>query len=152
LTTTDGISASTVQRLKSAGWTRDRAIDVKWMEAALRGEGYVVFDSVAKFLTAFGELRIAYQNYRDATVPDGCHFDAARAAEHVFREQVSYWSTLTDKELCPIGEAFNEHMTVVMAKDGSVYAGYDDHLVQLGRTGTEAIEALCTGREPIPLT
>ena len=38
-------------------------------------------------------------------------------------------------------------MTVIMNLDGKVYAGYDDTLIHVGTSGTDAIEALCTGRD-----
>ena len=49
--------------------------------------------------------------------------------------------------LCVIGQAFSYHMTLVMAPDGKVYAGYDDTLIHVGDSGTDAIEALCSGRD-----
>jgi hypothetical protein len=119
--------------------------------AALASDGYVVSPAVEKFLASFGGLSLSYPHYRDPTLADRCHLDAALAAENVFAEQVSYWSSRVGSELCPVGEAFSDHMTMVMTDDGAVYAGFDETLVRLGNSGTEALNTLCEGVEPEPV-
>lgn len=55
------------------------------------------------------------------------------------------------RPLVPIGEAFANHMILLMAADGSVFAAMDDTVVRIAASGEEAIDALCEGREPEPL-
>jgi hypothetical protein len=42
-------------------------------------------------------------------------------------------------------------MTMLMAEDGAVYAGFDETLLRLGNSGTEALHTLCEGVEPEPV-
>lgn len=137
--------------LAAAGWSPERAIDISDQVAALEGDGYTVFDSVRAFLARFGRMVLEYAHYKDPTRPDRATLDAVEAAAGVFPETVSSWSAALGQGVCPIGQAFSDHMTLVMAADGSVYAGYDDTLVRVGRSGEEAIENLTTGAEPEPV-
>jgi hypothetical protein len=51
-------------------------------------------------------------------------------------------------EVCPVGEAFHDHMVLCMDGRGAVYGGYDSFLCRVGSSGEDAIEALCSGRTP----
>lgn len=133
--------------LDEAGWGRDRKIDVESMVAVLHADGYEISTTVREFLQRFGELVLNYPHYRNPALVDHCHFDAATAARNVFPQQVTAWTDTARKTLCPVGEAFHDHMTLVMSPDGQVYAGLDDYLYFVGPSPKDAIESLCEGRE-----
>lgn len=146
--TIEDLRPRTVRYLRAAGWDSNRRLDTAPVIAAMTREGYTVFPVVNDFLATFGNLSLSYPHYRNPTLTDRCHFDAALAAQNVFTEHVSYWSDRIGAPLCPVGEAFNDHMTVLMAQNGAVYGGFEETLVKLGNSGYEALNTLCEGGEP----
>lgn len=141
------LSRSTVERLRRAGWTPARSANVDAIVDDLVTSGYEVSAVVIAFLRSFASLALSYPNFRDPTQPDGCHFDVIRASKNVHRATIDAWAERLGTQLLPIGEAFDEHMTLVMTEDGRVFGGYDDFLAFIGQDGEDAIEALCSGRE-----
>jgi hypothetical protein len=101
---------------------------------------------VRGFLREFGGLSISFPHHKVPDLVDDCHFDACHAASGVFPDRVAKWAGQVDEPLCVIGEAFRNHMTLVMGQSGAVFAGMDDLLLKIGDSGTDAIEGLCTGR------
>lgn len=141
-------SDRTLRVLTSAGWNPERVVEIDKQVRALEKDGYTVADAVRRFLSSFGLLRLEYAHYQDPTRPDHAHFDAAKAAANIFPEKVTNWSEIVGEELCPIGEAFSDHMTLAMGGRGAVYGGYEGTIVRVGSTEEEAIEALCSGVGP----
>ncbi len=142
------LEQQTIACLRAAGWEPGRRLDVRSFVEVLAGDGYAVFPPVEEFVAAFGNLTISFPHYRDPTIIDHCHFDVAQAVRNVFPENVSYWSDRVGDPLCPIGEAFSNHMTLLIADDGAMYGGFEETLVKLGDNGDEALNNLCGGREP----
>jgi hypothetical protein len=56
------------------------------------------------------------------------------------------WSRRAGEALCPIGQAFCGHMTLVLGASGTVYAGMDDILKVVAPTLEAAVEVLTSGR------
>lgn len=145
------LSAATARRLAGAGWSEDRSVEVDSVIQEWAADRYPVNQMAVDFLRSFGFLELRYAHARNPRSSDGCHFDAIRATNNVFPVTVRWWSERIHAPLVPIGEAFTTHVTLVMATDGAVYGGYDDYLWKIGADGEDAIEALCSGREPLLL-
>ena len=131
--------------LKEAGWRPRRRVSLEAIISDLKSQGYEPPTAVVEFLGSFGGLLLIYPHYKVPTALDQCHFDAAGAARGVFRGLVSEWAARVGSELCPIGQAFHDHMTLTMTETGSVYAGFDDTLSFVAPSGIKAVEALCEG-------
>jgi hypothetical protein len=145
------LSAATARRLAVAGWSEDRSVEVDPVIQEWAADRYPVNQLAVDFLRSFGFLELRYPHARDPTSSDGCHFDAIRATNNVSPETVRWWSERVRSPLVPIGEASTAHVTLVMATDGAVYGGYDHYLWKIGIHGEDAIEALCSRREPLLL-
>lgn len=138
----------TLRCLQSAGWTGTYRMDASAIAKSLRDLGITVFPAWMAFVERFGGLRLTYPHFRDPTISDHCHFDAVAAANGIFPDRLKAWELRLGLPLGPIGEAFHDHMTLVMTPSGDVYAGMDDVLCRIARSGEEAVDALCEGKEP----
>jgi len=145
-----GFSAQTLNLLRSAGWSPERAVDIGRYVQALETEGYEVFPVVETFLRRFGGLEIAYPiNFHSQSLTNSIHFDAAAAAAAVDNEgYVSKYAERIGVPVCVIGEADNRSTTLMMDQEGRVYGGFDDYLSFYGETGEQAIEHII-GRQNI---
>lgn len=141
------LSKQTVECLNRAGWNPNRAIDTSEFEASLRAAGFVVSDAVLNFLKEYGGLRITYPHFKVANTQDDMHFDVSVVVRHVLPVVVDAYAKVLGKDLCPIGEASQGYMVLLMDEQGQVYAGYDDFFVYVGSSGVAAIEALCSGKD-----
>jgi hypothetical protein len=139
-------STETRALLQQAGWSEDRCVDTSEYEKSLQSEGYPLHEVVLDFLKRFGGLRVVYPHYRVKDEKDEFYINPTVAVADIGSGWVEEYSERVGVPLCVIGQAFSYHMTVVMAQDGKVYAGYDDTLIHVGDSGTDAIEALCSGR------
>ena len=140
--------------LARAGWTRDRRIDIAPYVRQLEVDGYTVFEVVRGFLANFGGLRLKYPDFRVPEREDSCHFDAAEASQRISPYTVARYAEAIGKPVCPIGDAFHDHMVLMMTERGVVYAAFEGTLVRIADSGIEAINELCEGRddhEEIPL-
>ena len=140
-------SAETRALLQQAGWSEDRCVNTSEYEKSLQSEGYPIHAVVVDFLRQFGGLRVVHPHHRLKEEKDEFYINPTVTASHIYPERVEDYSERVDAPLCVIGEAFSYHMTLVMATDGKVYAGYDDTLIHVGDSGTDAIVALCSGRD-----
>lgn len=141
-------SQRTLEVLYKAGWSEERFVDTSEYEKRLKLEGYPIYEVVVDFLKSFGGLRLVYPHFRVPQEQDEFIIDPILAAADIYAENVTEdYSERVGTALCVIGEAFSRHMTVMMASDGKVYAGYTDVLILVGNSGVDAIEALCRGQE-----
>lgn len=46
-----------------------------------------------------------------------------------------------------IGEAYNNHMVILMFAARQVYAAYDESIIFLGKDSVTALETLCEGKD-----
>jgi hypothetical protein len=139
-------SAETIALLKQAGWSEDRCVDISEYEKSLQSEGYPLHEVVLNFLKRFGGLQVVYPHYRVKDEKDEFYINPTVAVADIDSGWVEEYSERIGVPLCIIGQAFSYHMTLVMAPDSKVYAGYDDTLIHVGDSGIDAIEALCSGR------
>jgi SUKH-3 immunity protein of toxin-antitoxin system len=141
------MSKQTAECLTRAGWHRDRLIDTSGFEASLRTAGFNVLDAAVDFLKQFGGLHIGYPHAKVVGREDEMHFDPSIVAKHIQPIKVNGYSKVIGKELCPVGEAARGYLTLMMGKEGQVYASYDDFFALVGTSGLAAIETLCTGKD-----
>jgi hypothetical protein len=133
--------------LEKAGWRLNRHVDTTRFEAALRERGLSVSAPAIEFLSEFGGLALRYPHFRAQGREDGCNFLADVAAAGAQEWRIQEYEMALGSRLTVIGRAFSDHMTVVMDEGGRVYAGFEDVLVNVGKSGADALNALCEGRE-----
>ena len=127
--------------LLAAGWYEKRAIDVRNIYDFLTSEGFVWGSTIETFLREFGNLSYSFvdKDFQRQIF----HFSPLVALAGIHKGWVlNDYAPRVNKDLCIIGQARNGYMTLSMAKDGSVYGGYDDFLCYIGENGEKAIENL----------
>ena len=143
-------SDSTNRLLAAAGWTEGRTADTAPMEHTLRAKGFPVFPAQKRFLARFGGL--AFHN--PAAVPPAAedwHFRIDDALRHASAVTTAGYAKLLGAPVSVIGNGFGDYLLLVMDEDGRVYGGYDQVFLRVGDSGEDAIEALATGRELVPV-
>lgn len=145
------LSQQTVESLNRSGWNPSRIIDTSGFEDSLRAAGFVVFDAAVNFLRQYGGLRIKYPHAKVIGMEDEMHFDPSIAVTHIQSIAVDAYAKVIGKQLCPIGEAARGYLILLMDEDGQVYAAYDEFLAHVGTSGLEAIQALCSGKNLVPI-
>lgn len=126
--------------LIKAGWYAGRSINITKISSKSRQEGYMLSAVVESFLKQFGLLHIKFLRSDNST--DEMHFDAVKASGGISSEWIKedYFKRLNNKRLCPIGNAFSNHLTLMMDDEGAVYGGYDDYLCLIAESGEQAIQ------------
>lgn len=128
--------------LTTAGWHTGRKIDTDALIKHLEQKGCIVSAVIESFLKEFGQLKI------DFLLPNGnidhLHFDAIKAVNDINPIWVEEYSKrLKNESLCVIGQAYSNHLTLLINYSGQIYGGYDDNLYFIGESGEEAIQAIC---------
>lgn len=100
------------------------------MRHYLTEKGYSWFPKVEDFFGEFGGLG-----------SEKIHFDAIRAEKGVDPAWIldDYASRPSTTELCIIGQAFNNHLTLFMVGSGEVYGGFDDFMCYIAPDPRSAI-------------
>lgn len=80
------------------------------------------------------------------------HFDPLRAINNIYRERVEVYEEQIFESLVVIGEAYSEHLTLMISESGKIYGAFDDYLTLLGCNYYEAINVLCSGSETVQLS
>jgi hypothetical protein len=140
-------SDQSMRCLEKAGWRVDRHVDTSRYEAVWRERGFGVGQLAIKFLSEFGGLSLRYPHFRAPSCEDGCHFIADQASANAQDWRLRQFERALGSHLTVIGEAFSDHMTLLMDEGGRVYGGFENILVRVGDSGADAINALCEGRE-----
>jgi hypothetical protein len=132
--------------LLDAGWDKKRQIDTAPFKQILEAEGYIPFPVIEDLLKEFGGLRIIFPRHDS---DDSLHFNAEKASNDVspYWAQENYAYRLNNKSLCIIGQAYSDHLTLMMDAEGKVYGGYDDSLFFIASNGREAICNICSNQK-----
>ena len=138
-------SAVTVTALHAAGWTENRHFDTAHYEELLHEEGYTTFPAVLTFLNKYGGLEIAFPMWRFPGYKDFFHFEVDKILPRIFTSTIDLYAEDIGTLLCPIGDVSDGSATMVMDPSGAVYLAVEG-LHDLGTSGEDAIEALCTNR------
>ena len=140
-------TAETKKVLIESGWYAGRHINIDTCKDALTKANYKLSQRVAQFLSEFDGLRIKF--YRPE-IPEYAELNlncvAAAEGVNALWPLDNYYHRTGQKDLCVIGQAFSNHLTLMMAVDGMVYGGYDDFLCFIANSGEEAIEAICSNQ------
>ena len=141
------LSETSISILTLADWTPTRSVEISKYQQGLLEEGYIVSKPVQTFLRSFGGIKVSYSPNDPALLQEELHFDPLIAAHNISSEWVFYYAGKLGTQLCVIGEAKRGYLTLVMGDTGQVYAFYDDFLYFVGKSGIEAINNLCEGKD-----
>jgi hypothetical protein len=135
------------KKLVESLWYEGRKIDTGAFKFVSLRNGYFWTENVRHFLEEFGNLKIAIN--RESIGTDFFHFDVVKAMNDFDPRWIkeNYSRRLNGTQLCVIGQAFSNHLTLMMSEDGKVYGGFDDFLTLLGGDGRQAIENICKGEK-----
>jgi len=140
------LSPRTYTMLTQAGWYPGRQIDTRTYEHTLQAKGYPVHPVVVEFLREFGGLSVSVEIEDQSYLYKLFHFNAELAAKASLSSIINdYYNIRVGAHLCVIGEARNDHLTLLMDSTGHVYGGIDDTLAYFGESGGTAVEELCSG-------
>ena len=146
------LSKTAVKFLMKAGWKKGRKIDISEYAAALEKEGYTVHEKAREFMEEFAGLVGEQPAFRVPNVIQKIHFDPILASERMFFGNMSFYEARVGEPLVVIGEAFNEHYTLMMAESGKVYGAYDTYMAIEGKDYIEGLNSLynCIRTPEIP--
>ena len=130
--------------LLEAGWDPERNVDTSEYERFLQTHNIQFLPSAKEFLIVCGWLEVKIPQYRYRNETDFYHLDPLRAAKNQGLDLDVYEERVGEK-LNVIGEAYTEHMVLMMSESGKVYGAYDHFLTLMGNDGYEALEALYQG-------
>jgi len=133
--------------LARAGWTADRAVDVESIREYVLVKGYDWFPAVNNFLEKFMDLEAKFP--REDGQSDLFHFNVMKAEQGIHEDwiQKDYKMRIGGMEVCIIGQAFSNHLSLFMDISGKMYGGYDDELFFVGQDQYEAITNICLNRK-----
>lgn len=116
--------------LKDMGWFENRRVDTALIKRYLTEKGYSWFPKVEAILCEFGGLN-----------SEKLHFDAIRAEKQVDSSWIldEYANRLNNNQLCILGQAFNNHLTLFMTDSGEIFGGFDDFLCYIAADPESAI-------------
>ena len=147
--TPDKFSPDTVARLARAGWTPAYSRGAAELRATYAAAGHAAPDAAVALLTRFGGLRVPIRHHI-AGDEDTFHLDPALALGSCEPDDAAaYAERLGEPALCPVGEVWRDHATLLVAPSGRVYAAFENTVVILAETPLDAIETLCAGRPPL---
>jgi hypothetical protein len=137
------------QKVKTAisksGWFANRSFDISEFKDIALNDSYFWSLAVDSFMREFGGLYITYER---TSGDDVIHFDLKKAIDEIDRSWIEdYALKIKSKQLCVIGQAYSDHLTLIMDSNGKVYGGFDEELFFIGNSGEEAIEAICSDQK-----
>jgi hypothetical protein len=141
------LSEKTKEILLRAGWDELRQINISEHVLFLKSEGYTITESAKKFIAEFGDLEIIHPAYRVKNENDKTHFNPSVAANHIYYERVETYEQKIREKLVVVGEAFNEHLILMISESGKFFGAYDDYLTLLGNDTYEGINSICEGKD-----
>jgi len=141
-----GFSEEVRHVLMEAGWRPGRRVRTRIYSLQLTAASYQWFPAVAAFLREFGGLHLQFLR-RDGSMGT-LQFTPLMALQYQTPAQVQHYTQhLAPAPLCLIGQAYAEHLMLLMDAAGVVYGSFDHVLFRVGATGREAIEAICRDLE-----
>lgn len=139
------IAKKTEYALKVAGWNDARSINIDAVKEYLVKNGQYLSPIIETFIQSFANLKIQFQNgpFVDAILIDP--IEAVKGIDPRWLDD--YRERIGNANVCIIGLAYSEHLTMFMDDTGSVYGGYDENLYLVGTSGIDAIDALVSRRK-----
>ncbi|MCL2141886.1 MAG: SUKH-3 domain-containing protein [Methanimicrococcus sp.] len=133
--------------MEKYGWNPKRRIDTAEIVKILSDEGYQLNKYALEVIEQFGNLELEHPSYKIKNQTEKLHFNPLKACEGIYREKVEEYESRIGESLVVIGEAYNEHLTLMVSDNGSIYGGYDDFLVRLGNSIEDALETIYYSKE-----
>jgi hypothetical protein len=123
-----------------SGWFNGRTIEVNSLKNELIANGYDWFEAVEMFLSEFGNLEIKFIEAGESEV---FHFNVLKSIHDIASDWVNIdYKNKIKRKICVIGQSHRGYLTLCMASNGYVYAGFDDLLYFVAESGIKAIENL----------
>lgn len=125
-----------------SGWFKGRNVDISNDKRCLAKDKYQLTSIVECFLHEYSGLTIKFTTPSNDL--DFFHFNVCKAVQDldsrwVYEDYIKRISTL---KICPIGQAYSNHLTLFMDELGYLYGGYDDYFCLISNNENEVIEAL----------
>jgi hypothetical protein len=136
------LDQQTLNALQEGGWSPSRRINLSEFELLAKECGFLISDPIREFLGSFGNLHVMC---RTVNKDNYFHFYPRRATEDIDLTWVhkTYSERLEGAKLFVVGQAYSNHMTLMMDQTGKVYGGFDDDLFMVGENGIAAVNNLC---------
>ena len=144
-------SKNIISELKKAGWNPQRKIEITKIIEYLNEEGYKLNEYAKDVIAQFGFLEMEHPSYRVENSTEKLHFNPIRACDHIYRERVEEYEYKIGESLVVIGEAYDEHLILMISDRGHVYGGYDGYLTILGDSIDSALEAIFLSKETVEI-
>ena len=141
-----GFSEGTLSMLYRAGWSEERKVDTTAYEQRLKDEGYEIFPIALAFLGCFGDLEIKYPNNLVPSIISGFSLNLLETLERTSLASIQTYSRMLKTPVTVIGME-SDNGLLLMNPDGKVFDVFDTWMMEVGESGEDAIEALCSGRE-----
>ena len=140
----------TLQRLKAAGWTSGRKVDITPIEEAYADAEMEIPPKLREFFEEFGFLSIEYDIHRsESRTEHESHWVDPRFDfhnygkddfEHLFDDYGVFGSAY------PVGSAFRGNMTIYYHEDGNFYLNMEGGpLIRCGNTAGSFLDGLIGG-------
>jgi len=141
-------SETLAEALRLAGWYPGRQIDITSLTQSIGRLGAIASEAVVSFLREFGDLTIIYTRPAAATISES--FDKIRLDPAFGPDWNNLdYGAIVGKPVCPIGDIYRGHMTLLMSPDGSIYGVYDDTVVAFGSNPEMALNTMVTNQETV---
>jgi hypothetical protein len=134
-------------KLIASGWFKGRKANIHEYLLIIESEGYEISTAVKSFLYEFGGLNIELELINGEQ--DYMHFDPIKAVSSFYSDWISdnYSKRIKNNTLSVIGQAFTNHLTLMMNSNGEVYGGYDENLYFIAASGPEAIQTILSNNK-----
>lgn len=143
-------SAKTENTLQQAGWYPGRQVPAQlaaWKSNEMLSY-FEMFPIAEKILLEFGDLRVDQQGPGETCAREPFVVDPTFAAYE--QELFSYFSTLVNTRLYPLGEVYSGYNFWAIGEDNHVYA-LMENIQLLGKDIDDALENLIIGRKGIEI-
>ena len=128
--------------LLEAGWYAGRTINTDAYAQQLTDAGYNWSEAVEEFMREFGGLHLQFLRHDGSMA--SLQLEPLVALQYQQPAQETFYrANLRIPTICLIGQAYMEHLILLMDQAGRVYGSFDEMLYLVGNTGADAIQAIC---------
>jgi hypothetical protein len=134
---------------RAAGWSPERRAEVAPWDAALRTRGFQLFPAAERVIESVGGLTVRGPARAETRwYPREIAFAPCARVEGEF-DQFERWQQLVGQRLYPLAD-LTPRLCVMVAEDGSIFAGIKNLFYRYGATFEEAMELYFLGpRQPV---
>lgn len=139
------LAETTKQMLIQAGWQPEEQVDISHAVHFLEGMGYEVPKNVKEALSHFGGK--VFEVKHPAGYMERFHFcpDIA-AGDYYEKEDFEEFEDLVKESLFIIGQAYREHVILLISESGKIFGKNGGHLCKIGDTIFDAMDTFCLFR------